>query len=133
MMVNAISSGDDFQRRDLLAFESEEEPKIHGAPGKIAGEPAGDDDLSVLLFAREGFARVLVLGRSLRLPLPDRRPAAVGVPFILHDGLFGEALRKGLSVALIGGEKGGEGVWEIESPGELPLCETRGKMCSRFQ
>src|SRR5882757_10862536 len=103
-MVETKSSGDDFQRCDLFAFESEDEPKVHRAAGKIAGEPAGDDDLSVLLFAREGFARVLVLGRSLRLPLPDRGPAAVGVPFILHDAFYGEALAKGLSVALIGGE-----------------------------
>src|SRR6266700_2463459 len=64
-------SWDDFQRGDLVAVESEKEPKIHGATRKVAGEPAGDDEPSVLLFARQGLARVLVPGRGIRLPLLD--------------------------------------------------------------
>src|SRR5438552_16631245 len=39
-------SRDDFQQRDLVAVESEEEPKIHGAARRVAGDPARDDGRS---------------------------------------------------------------------------------------
>ena len=39
----------------------------------------------------------------------------VGVPLVLHDGIFGEALRNGLAVAFVCGEIGGDGFWQIES------------------
>jgi hypothetical protein len=47
-------SRDDFKRRDLVAFELEEEPKINGTAGKVAGEPACDDRPSVRLSHANG-------------------------------------------------------------------------------
>jgi hypothetical protein len=41
-------SRDDFQRRDLVAFQFEEESKIYRAAGKVSSKPAGDDSLSFL-------------------------------------------------------------------------------------
>jgi peptidoglycan/LPS O-acetylase OafA/YrhL len=111
---SGLDSRNDFQRCDLVAFESEEESEIHGAAGKVAGEPAGDDDLPVLLFARERLARVLVLGRGIRFPLFDRGPALVGVPLVFHDGRFCETPGNGLAIEFVGGEKGGDGRWQIE-------------------
>jgi hypothetical protein len=54
-------SRNDFQRRDLVAFEFEEIPKVCRAPAKVPDQMAGDDRLSILLFAPEGFARVFIL------------------------------------------------------------------------
>jgi hypothetical protein len=68
-------SWDNFKRRDLVAFEFEEESKIDGTAGKVAGEPACDDRPPVRSSAREWLARVLILGRNIRLPLLDRGPA----------------------------------------------------------
>ena len=41
-----------FQRRNLVAFKLEEEPKVNRAAGKVSHQMAGDNRLSVLLFAR---------------------------------------------------------------------------------
>src|SRR5438270_209886 len=46
-------SGDDFQRRDLVTFEFEKEPNVNRAAWEVAGDMAGDDELSALLLARE--------------------------------------------------------------------------------
>src|SRR5688572_22570223 len=104
----------DFQRRDLVPFQTEAEPKFHGAAGKVAGKPAGDHELSVLLFTRKQFTRVLILGRRFRLPLLDGGSAAVGMPLVLHDCVVREALGNRLAVLRVGSEIGGDGVWQIE-------------------
>src|SRR5262249_59781993 len=102
------------QRRDLVAFEDEEEAEVRGAAGEGAGQPARDDDGSVPLFAGERLARVLVFGRDLLLPLPDGSPPAVGPPLVLHDGSFREAPGNGLAALPVGGEVGGDGAWQFE-------------------
>src|SRR5262249_43522503 len=104
----------DFQRRNLVAFQGEEKSQVHGVAGEAAGQPAGDDDRSVPLFAGERLARVLVLRRDLLLPLPDGSPPTVGPALVLHDGSFREASGNGLAVLLVGGEVGGDGSWQIE-------------------
>src|SRR5262245_4131386 len=38
----------------------------------------------------------------------------VNVPLVLHDGIFGKALRNGLSSLLVDDEVGGDGFWQIE-------------------
>src|SRR5262249_52974182 len=48
-----------------------------------------------------------------------RGTAVVSVPLVLHDGVFSEAPRNGLTVTLVGGEVGGDGPWQIESHGYL--------------
>ena len=119
--METLISRNDFQRRDFVAFQSEKEPKIHGAARKVAGESTGHNELPVLVFARKRFARVLVLGRGLRFPLLDRGLAVVGVSLIRHDGSFSKALRNRLAVALIGGEVGGDGCRQFELHVQL-LC-----------
>src|SRR6266404_4016394 len=84
-------SRNDFQRRDLVAFKLEKESKVNRASGKVPDQMAGDDRLSVLLFARQRLACVLILCRGIRLPRFDCGPAFVGVPLVLHDGIFSEA------------------------------------------
>src|SRR5205814_7295940 len=114
---------------DLVAFELEEEPKINGTAGKVAGEPACDDRPSVRLFAREWLARVLILGRNIRLPFLDRRPALVGVPFVLHDGVLRETRGNGVAVNRVRGEVVGGGSWQIESHGSsLQVMRMRSAM-----
>src|SRR5262245_51871030 len=65
--IAQASLGDDLQRRDLLAFEFEEKPKIDGAARKVSGKPARDDEFAVFLLACQRLARVLVFGRGFRL------------------------------------------------------------------
>jgi len=103
------------------AILSPSSPKIHGAAGKVAGELAGDDDLGGLLLAGKWLGRVLVLGRGFHLPLLDGGLALIGVPFVLHDGIIREALSDSLAVALVGGEVRGDGFWQIERHGRLPV------------
>src|SRR3989442_15097150 len=110
----APSLWDDFQRRNLVPFEFEKESKVNGAAGKISNQMAGDDRLPVLRFARERLACVFILGRGIRLPLFDCGPAFVGVPLVLHDGIFSEALRERLAVTFVGGEVGGDLFWQVE-------------------
>src|SRR5436190_33478 len=112
-----LHSRDDFQRCDLVAVEAEEEPQVDGAAGEVAGKPAGDDDHPVLLLAREWLARVLVLGGGVRLALPDRGLAEIGLPLVLYDGGFREAPGTGIGTFLVGGEVGDDGFWQIESHG----------------
>src|SRR6266849_2752223 len=88
---------DYFQRRNLVPLEFEKESKVNGAAGKISNQMAGDDLLPVLLFARERLACVFILGRGIRLPLFDCGPAFVGVPLVLHEGIFSETLRERLA------------------------------------
>src|ERR1700719_2779270 len=95
-------SWDDFQRRDLVAFELEEETKVSGAAGEITGKPAGDDSLSILLFARERLARICVF--SLCLPFLDGGQAVVGVALVLHDGVFSKTPSNGFAVTFASGE-----------------------------
>ena len=102
---------DNFQRRDLISFQFEEVSKIYGAAGKVPGEPAGDDSLSVLLFARERLARVFILCRGICLPFFDRGRALVGVSLVLHDGIFNETLRERLAVTFVRGEVRGDRRW----------------------
>src|ERR1700730_18348815 len=99
----------DFQRRDLVVFEYEEEPKVHGAAGEIAGEAAGEDGLSILLLGRERLTRVCVFRRTIGLPFLDRGQAVVGVTFVFHDGLFRETPGNSLAVTFVRGEIGGDG------------------------
>ena len=82
----------DFQRRNLVPFEFEEEPKVNGAAGKVSNQMAGDDRLPLLRFARNWLACVFILGRGIRLPLFDCGPAFMGVALVLHDGIFSETL-----------------------------------------
>jgi hypothetical protein len=37
----------------------------------------------------------------------------VGVPLVLHDGIFGETLRNGLAVTAVCGEVSGDGFWQL--------------------
>src|SRR5262249_44610579 len=104
----------DFQRRDLVPFELEEESKVNGAAGKIANQVAGDDGLPVLLFARERLTGVLILCRGVRLPRFDCGSAFVSVPLVLHDGIFSETLRNGFAVTAVCGEVSGDGFWQAE-------------------
>lgn len=110
----AASLRDDFQRRNLVSFEFEEESKINGAAGKVSNQMAGDDRFPVLLFTRGGLARVFILCRGVGFPLFDCGPAFVGMPLVLHGGVFGEALRNGLTVTAVCGEVGGDGFWQAE-------------------
>src|SRR5262249_45248245 len=104
-------SRDDLQRGDLVAFQSEEVPNVHGAAGKVAGELAGDDELAVLLLGGNWLARVLVLGRGFYFPLHDGSLALVGVPLVLHDCVVREALSQSFALALVGGEVHSNGFW----------------------
>jgi hypothetical protein len=105
--------GDNFQRRNLVAFELEKESKVNGTAGKISNQVAGDNYYPVLLFARDRLAGVFVFGRSTRLPLLDRRSALVGVSLILHDGIFSETLRERSAVIFVRCEVGRDGCWQI--------------------
>src|SRR2546430_9492581 len=58
------SSRDDFQRRNLVAFEFEKESKVNWAAGKISNQMAGDSYYPVLPFARDRLAGVFVFGRG---------------------------------------------------------------------
>ena len=73
----------DFQPRNLVPFEFEKEPKVNGAAGKVSNQMAGNNCLSVLLFARDRLACVFILCRGIRLPLFDCGPAFVSVPLVL--------------------------------------------------
>src|SRR2546425_5378584 len=75
---------------------------------------AGNDRLPVLLFARNRLACVFILCRGIRLPLFDCGPAFVGVPLVLHDGIFSETLRERLAVTFVCGEVGGDGFRQVE-------------------
>src|SRR5438093_7376469 len=104
----------DFQRRNLVPFEFEKEPKVNGAAGKVSNQMASNNRLSVLLFARERLACVFILCRGIRLPLFDCGPASVGVPLVLHDGIFSQTLRERLAVTFVCGEVGGDLFWQVE-------------------
>ena len=103
-------SEDDFQGRNLVTFQFEEESKVNGAPGKVSGESAGNDSFPVLLFTREWLARVFVLIRSIALPLLYCSAALVGLSLVLHDRIFSEALGKGLAVTFVRSEVGSDGL-----------------------
>ena len=124
--------GDDFQRRNLVAFKFKEEPKVNGAAGKISNQMAGDDCTSVLLCARQWLAGVLILCRDVRLPLLDCGPALMGVALVLHDGIFSEALRNGIAITFVGGEVGGDGVWQVERSSCLFHFSVLSRLCVCF-
>src|SRR5258708_12129501 len=105
---------DDFQRRNPVPFQCEKEPKVNRAAGKVSNQMAGNNRLSVLLFARERLACVFILCRNIPLPLFDCGPAFVGVPLVLHDGIFSETLRERLAVTFVCGEVGGDLFWQVE-------------------
>src|SRR6185436_13982339 len=100
--------------RDLVAFKFEEESKVHRAAGKVSNQMAGDDRLPLLLFARNWLTCVFILCRGIRLPLFDCGPAFVGMPLVLHSGVFSKAVRNGLAVTPVCGEVGGNGFWQAE-------------------
>ena len=104
----------DLQRRNLVPFEFEKESKVNRAAGKVSNQMAGDDCLSVPIFACQRLACVLIPGRHIRLPLFDSGPAFVSMPLILHDGIFSEASRNGLAVTAVSGEVGCDGFWQAE-------------------
>src|SRR5262245_45130504 len=105
---------------------------IHRAARKVAGQPAGDDDLAVGLLAGERLARVLVLGRGGLLPLFDRGTAVVSVAFVLHNGIVREALSDGLAVACVGGEVRGDGFWQAELHSRLLCVRNFGAFAPSF-
>src|SRR5262245_38366975 len=121
-------SGDNLQRSDLIAFEFKEKPQIDRAAREIAGEAGSDHELTVFHFAGEWFARVLVLGGSVGLPFLDRGPTTIGVPFVLDDGVFREALSNGFAVASVGVEVSGDGFRQIERHGHSSIEENSERL-----
>src|SRR5258708_34435935 len=101
----------DLERRDLVAFEPEDEPDLDRTAGEIAGEPVGDDGLVTFPGGHERLDRVLVFLLGLRLPLLDRYQASVRLAFVPHDGVFSETLGKGFAVISICGEIDSDGFW----------------------
>src|SRR3989442_12493242 len=99
------------ERHDPVAVELEDELKVDGAAGEIAGELAGDDGLRAFPGGRERLDRVLVFLPGLRLPLLDRCQASVRLAFVPHDGVFSETLGKGFAFTSIRGEIDGDGFW----------------------
>jgi hypothetical protein len=95
------SSRDDFQRRDLFPFEFKEEPQVHWAAGKLSGKPTGYDRLAVPLLGCERLACVVVLGRSIGLPLLDGGAAAVRMTLVRDDPILRETPSNGLAIPLV--------------------------------
>jgi len=107
-LLGALSR-DDFQRQNLVAFQFEKISKINRAAGETSGESTGNDSFSVLLFPGKRLARVFILSRSIRLPLLDRGPAFIAVPFVLDDGVFRKTLGNAFAVGFVCREVAGNG------------------------
>src|SRR5215469_6706710 len=81
---------------------------------------AGHDCLAVLFFARERLARILIFVRGSLFPLLDFGPAAVSMSFVLHEGIFSEALRNCLPVeTFVGSEIVSDRIRQISNVGLL--------------
>jgi len=94
----------------LLPFEPEDELKVDGAAGEIAGETARDDGLVAFPADARGS---IVTGISSWPPpsIADRCQASVRLAFVPHDGVFSETPGKGFAVTSICGEIDSDGFW----------------------
>src|SRR6266496_1724887 len=105
----------DHERRDLVAFEPEDEPDLDRTAGEFAGESVGDDGLVAFPGERQRLDPVLVFLLGFGLPSLDGGQTLDGSAFVPHDGIFGEALRQRVRVpAILGGDVESDGCWKID-------------------
>ena len=101
----------------LSPSSSKKNRRFTGLPGKLPVSRLVTTIFPSFCSHANGSLVYWYLAEASAFHLLDRGPAVVGVPFVLHDGVLREALSNGLAVALVGGEVGGDGFWQIESHG----------------
>src|SRR5712691_2418150 len=89
----------DLERRDLVAFEPEDEPDLDRTAGEFAGEPVDEDGLVAFPSERQRLHGVLIFLLGLGLPFLDRGKAFIRMAFIADDGVRRKALRQRFNVA----------------------------------
>src|SRR5712664_3112706 len=89
----------DLERRDLVAFEPEDEPDLDRTAGEFAGEPVGEDGLVAFPRKRQRLYRVLIFLLGLGLSSLDRGETFIRATFIADDGVRRKAFRQRFNVA----------------------------------
>jgi len=98
----------DVQSDDLRPCEPEPVVEVDGIAGEIAGQMNDDDGPIRRLFDPCDLGMKAVLATRLLRPSEDGVPPMDVTPFVVHDGVLGEARGDTVGIVAIGrGEVGG--------------------------